>query len=51
MRSILVAGAVAMLGTLLGTRYAIRFLVKQGYGQFIRDDGPTTHHTKRGTPT
>src|SRR5690348_4597326 len=29
----------------------IKFLVRQGYGQFIRDDGPTTHHTKRGTPT
>jgi phospho-N-acetylmuramoyl-pentapeptide-transferase len=26
-------------------------LVKRGYGQFIRDDGPTSHHTKRGTPT
>ena len=23
----------------------------KGYGQLIRDDGPTTHHTKRGTPT
>ena len=23
----------------------------RGYGQFIRDDGPTSHHTKRGTPT
>ena len=23
----------------------------QGYGQEIRDDGPTSHHTKRGTPT
>ncbi len=22
-----------------------------GYGQEIRDDGPTSHHTKRGTPT
>ena len=21
------------------------------WGQFIRDDGPQTHHTKRGTPT
>ena len=26
-------------------------LAKRGYGQLIRDDGPTTHHTKRGTPT
>ena len=51
MRTILLAGGVAMLGTLLGTRYAIRFLVGRGYGQFIRDDGPTSHHTKRGTPT
>ena len=51
MRTILVAGGVALLVTLLGTRFAIRFLVGRGYGQFIRDDGPTTHHTKRGTPT
>jgi phospho-N-acetylmuramoyl-pentapeptide-transferase len=26
-------------------------LVRKGYGQLIRDDGPTSHHTKRGTPT
>ncbi|MGV8908894.1 MAG: phospho-N-acetylmuramoyl-pentapeptide-transferase [Propionicimonas sp.] len=51
MRSILLAGGIGLLGTLLGTRYAIRFLVTRGYGQFIRDDGPTSHHTKRGTPT
>jgi phospho-N-acetylmuramoyl-pentapeptide-transferase len=29
----------------------IKFLVRRRYGQFIRDDGPTSHHTKRGTPT
>ncbi|HRA74941.1 MAG TPA: phospho-N-acetylmuramoyl-pentapeptide-transferase [Propionicimonas sp.] len=51
MRTILLAGGVALLGTLLGTRYAIRYLVSRGFGQFIRDDGPTSHHTKRGTPT
>ncbi|MCC6497565.1 MAG: phospho-N-acetylmuramoyl-pentapeptide-transferase [Propionibacteriaceae bacterium] len=51
MRSILIAGGIGLLGTLLGTRYAIAFLVNRGYGQFIRDDGPTSHHTKRGTPT
>jgi phospho-N-acetylmuramoyl-pentapeptide-transferase len=50
-RSILLAGGLGMLGTLLGTRFAIALLVKRGYGQFIRDDGPTSHHTKRGTPT
>ncbi|MCH8559530.1 MULTISPECIES: phospho-N-acetylmuramoyl-pentapeptide-transferase [unclassified Nesterenkonia] len=47
-----VIGAVFGLGlTLVGTPLFIRFLVKRGYGQFIRDDGPTTHHVKRGTPT
>lgn len=51
MKNILLAGALAMVGTLLGTRVLIGFLVKKGYGQFIRDDGPTAHHTKRGTPT
>jgi phospho-N-acetylmuramoyl-pentapeptide-transferase len=50
-RSIVLAGSLALLGTLLGTRLAIRVLVKKGYGQLIRDDGPTSHHVKRGTPT
>ncbi|MDR1767308.1 MAG: phospho-N-acetylmuramoyl-pentapeptide-transferase [Propionibacteriaceae bacterium] len=51
MRTILIAGGIGLLGTLVGTRFAIAFLVKRGYGQFIRDDGPTSHQTKRGTPT
>lgn len=51
MRAILLAGALGLLGTLLGTRAAIGLLVARGYGQLIRDDGPTSHHTKRGTPT
>jgi phospho-N-acetylmuramoyl-pentapeptide-transferase len=50
-RAILLAGGLALLLTLLGTRVAIQVLVAKGYGQPIRDDGPTTHHTKRGTPT
>src|SRR3954453_2213434 len=49
--AIVFAGSLALLGTLLGTRLAIRILVKKGYGQLIRDDGPTSHHVKRGTPT
>jgi phospho-N-acetylmuramoyl-pentapeptide-transferase len=49
--SILFAGAVSMVLTLLGTRWAITLLARRGYGQEIRDDGPTSHHTKRGTPT
>ncbi|HET6700085.1 MAG TPA: phospho-N-acetylmuramoyl-pentapeptide-transferase [Nocardioidaceae bacterium] len=51
MRAILLAGGLSLLFTLLGTRVAIQVLVAKGYGQLIRDDGPTTHHTKRGTPT
>jgi len=51
MLTILVAGAVSMLITLLGTRFWIGFLHKRAYGQFVRSDGPTAHYVKRGTPT
>jgi len=51
MRAILASAAVALVLSLFGTPLYIRFLVRRSYGQFIRDDGPTTHHTKRGTPT
>lgn len=51
MLNVLTAGAIAMTVTLFGTRFLIAFLSRRGYGQFIRDDGPTEHHTKRGTPT
>jgi phospho-N-acetylmuramoyl-pentapeptide-transferase len=51
MRAILFGGGLALLISLLGTRVAITLFTKWGYGQEIRDDGPTSHHTKRGTPT
>jgi len=51
LRGIIAAAAIALVVSLLGTPLAIRVLVRRGYGQLIRDDGPTTHHTKRGTPT
>lgn len=51
MVNVLLAAGVAMVVSLLGTPLFIKFLVRRGYGQFIRDDGPTSHHTKRGTPT
>jgi phospho-N-acetylmuramoyl-pentapeptide-transferase len=50
-KAVLIAAVVALVGALFGTPMFIKFLVRQGYGQFIRDDGPTSHHTKRGTPT
>jgi phospho-N-acetylmuramoyl-pentapeptide-transferase len=50
-RTVLIAAAVSLVVSLFGTPLYIRFLVSRGYGQFIRDDGPTSHHIKRGTPT
>ncbi|KRC56694.1 MULTISPECIES: phospho-N-acetylmuramoyl-pentapeptide-transferase [unclassified Nocardioides] len=51
MRAILLGGGIALLISLLGTRVVISLFTQWGYGQEIRDDGPTSHHTKRGTPT
>jgi phospho-N-acetylmuramoyl-pentapeptide-transferase len=51
MREILIAGSIALFFSLFGTPALIRILARRGYGQIIRDDGPSSHHTKRGTPT
>ena len=51
MKQILIAGAFALVFSLFGTRVLIRLLSGKGYGQIIRDDGPSSHHIKRGTPT
>jgi phospho-N-acetylmuramoyl-pentapeptide-transferase len=49
--SILVAGAIGLAVTLLGTPLAIRAFTVWGWGQRIREDGPHTHMEKMGTPT
>ncbi len=51
MKSVLVAASVALFISLVGTPQAIRLFRSRGYGQEIREDGPQTHLTKRGTPT
>ena len=51
MKGILVSGAVSAIFAFFATPALIRFLTKNGYGQIISDDGPTTHQVKRGTPT
>jgi phospho-N-acetylmuramoyl-pentapeptide-transferase len=51
MRAILVAGAIGMVFTLFLTPVFIWLFKRLQWGQFIRDDGPQSHHTKRGTPT
>jgi phospho-N-acetylmuramoyl-pentapeptide-transferase len=51
MRQIMVAAVVALLVSILTTPLAIRIFRRRGLGQEIRDDGPESHLTKRGTPT
>ena len=51
MRQILIAAAVGLTVTLLGTPIAIRLFRLWGWGQRIREDGPHTHFEKMGTPT
>lgn len=51
MREILISGAIALIISLFGTPVLIRLLSRRGFAQIIRDDGPSSHHTKRGTPT
>jgi phospho-N-acetylmuramoyl-pentapeptide-transferase len=50
-KAVLLSGGVAMMVALFGTPLFIRYLVRKQYGQFVRQDGPTAHFTKRGTPT
>lgn len=51
MKQILFAGVLGLFLTLAGTPLLIKLLAKKGYGQYIRDDGPREHASKRGTPT
>jgi len=50
-RAILISSGLALICSLFGTRLAIGWFTRHGFGQPIRVDGPTTHHIKRGTPT
>ena len=51
MLSLMESGGVGFLFALLVTPLWIRFLRKHSMGQLIREDGPTTHQAKAGTPT
>jgi phospho-N-acetylmuramoyl-pentapeptide-transferase len=50
-KEILLAGVIALIFSFFGTPALIKLLARHGYGQMIRDDGPQSHHSKRGTPT
>ncbi|NQX28734.1 phospho-N-acetylmuramoyl-pentapeptide-transferase [Microbacteriaceae bacterium VKM Ac-2854] len=51
MRALLIAGALSGAFTLFLTPLFIRLFHKLKWGQFIRDDGPQSHHAKHGTAT
>jgi phospho-N-acetylmuramoyl-pentapeptide-transferase len=50
-QALLTGAAVSLLFTLFLTPLFIRMFRRLQWGQFIRDDGPVSHHAKRGTPT
>ncbi|MGH8874845.1 MAG: phospho-N-acetylmuramoyl-pentapeptide-transferase [Acidimicrobiia bacterium] len=50
MIGMLIAGAIAMVISILGTPYAIRLLRRRQIGQFIQEE-VVGHHHKQGTPT
>lgn len=51
MIALLVAGGFSLAFTLFLTPLFIKLFNRLKWGQFIRDDGPESHHIKRGTPT
>lgn len=51
MIQVVLAGCLSLLFTFIGTPKLIKFLIRRQFGQFIREDGPREHLTKRGTPT
>ncbi|NUR88542.1 MAG: phospho-N-acetylmuramoyl-pentapeptide-transferase [Nonomuraea sp.] len=51
MTNIIIAGAVGLILSMLGTPLAIRLFSRRGYGQEVREDGVQAHLSKKGTPT
>jgi len=50
-KTLLVAGGIGLIVSLVGTRLLITWLTNAHIGQPIREDGPEGHITKAGTPT
>ncbi len=51
MRLILIAVGLSLAVSILLTPLLIRLFTRQGFGHEIREDGPPSHQTKRGTPS
>ena len=47
---VLVGGMVALLVGIVGTRAYTALAKRKGWAQYVRADGPVSHHSKRGTP-
>jgi phospho-N-acetylmuramoyl-pentapeptide-transferase len=50
-RALLTAGALSLAFSLFLTPVFVKLFHRLNWGQFIRDDGPQSHHAKRGTAT
>jgi phospho-N-acetylmuramoyl-pentapeptide-transferase len=50
-KSVLVAASLGLIISILCTPLAVRAFRRRGFGQEIRDDGPESHLSKKGTPT
>ena len=51
MIDILIAVGISLAVSILLTPMLIRLFNRQGFGHEIREDGPPSHQTKRGTPS
>jgi phospho-N-acetylmuramoyl-pentapeptide-transferase len=51
MIGILIAVGISLTVSILLTPALIRVFTRQGFGHEIREDGPPSHQTKRGTPS
>ena len=51
MIDILIAVGISLTVSILLTPMLIRLFARQGFGHEIREDGPPSHKTKRGTPS
>jgi phospho-N-acetylmuramoyl-pentapeptide-transferase len=50
-KSVLIAATFGLIISILLTPLAIKAFRRRGFGQEIRDDGPESHLSKKGTPT
>jgi phospho-N-acetylmuramoyl-pentapeptide-transferase len=51
MKLVLIAIGLSLAMSILLTPLLIRLFTRQGFGHEIREDGPPSHRTKRGTPS